>query len=171
MICPASLLGTWEREVRRFSPDVPVRRYHGGGRHLEDLAVERVLAMGESQSAFRLSTYVNEVDAAAAVYDGFLVHARGGSIALPCREPGFGEQHACFARQRGNSFALAGRGGIGTLLRHGRLDVDPMGNGQTCNKQDRSRQQHGDAEAPAGDAVLPIDPLQRWFGVIIRWLA
>ena len=31
VICPASLLGTWEHEVRRFSPDVPVRHYHGGG--------------------------------------------------------------------------------------------------------------------------------------------
>jgi len=43
VICPASLLGTWEREVRRFSPDVPVRRYHGGGRHLEDLAVDEII--------------------------------------------------------------------------------------------------------------------------------
>ncbi len=40
VVCPASLLGTWEREVRRFAPDVPVRRYHGGGRHLQDLAVD-----------------------------------------------------------------------------------------------------------------------------------
>ena len=41
--CPASLLGTWEREVRRFAPDVPVRRYHGGARHLQDLAVDEVV--------------------------------------------------------------------------------------------------------------------------------
>ena len=43
VVCPASLLGTWEREVRRFSPDVPVRRYHGGGRHLEDLAADEIV--------------------------------------------------------------------------------------------------------------------------------
>ena len=43
MVCPASLLGTWEREVRRFAPDIPVRRYHGGGRHLEDLAVDEMV--------------------------------------------------------------------------------------------------------------------------------
>jgi SNF2-related domain/SNF2 Helicase protein/Helicase conserved C-terminal domain len=43
VVCPASLLGTWEREVRRFAPDVPVRRYHGGGRHLEDLAVDEMV--------------------------------------------------------------------------------------------------------------------------------
>ena len=43
VVCPASLLGTWEREVRRFAPDVPVRRYHGGGRHLQDLAVDEIV--------------------------------------------------------------------------------------------------------------------------------
>ncbi len=43
VVCPASLLGTWEHEVRRFAPDVPVRRYHGGGRHLEDLAADEMV--------------------------------------------------------------------------------------------------------------------------------
>jgi superfamily II DNA or RNA helicase len=43
VVCPASLLGTWEHEIRRFAPGVPVRRYHGGGRHLEDLAVDEVV--------------------------------------------------------------------------------------------------------------------------------
>ena len=43
VVCPASLLGTWEREVRRFAPDIPVRRYHGGGRHLQDLAVDEIV--------------------------------------------------------------------------------------------------------------------------------
>ncbi len=43
VVCPASLLGTWQREVRRFAPDVPVRRYHGGGRHLEDLAADEMV--------------------------------------------------------------------------------------------------------------------------------
>jgi hypothetical protein len=43
VVCPASLLGTWEREVRRFAPDVPVRRYHGGGRHLEDLDADEMV--------------------------------------------------------------------------------------------------------------------------------
>jgi hypothetical protein len=43
VVCPASLLGTWEREVRRFAPDVPVRRYHGGGRHLRDVAADEVV--------------------------------------------------------------------------------------------------------------------------------
>ncbi|SDK79630.1 Superfamily II DNA or RNA helicase, SNF2 family [Nonomuraea maritima] len=36
VVCPASLLGNWEREIRRFAPGVPVRRYHGAGRALAD---------------------------------------------------------------------------------------------------------------------------------------
>ena len=43
VVCPASLLGTWEREVRRFAPDVAVRRFHRGGRHLEDLAADEMV--------------------------------------------------------------------------------------------------------------------------------
>ena len=43
VVCPASLLGNWEREVRRFAPDIPVRRFHGGGRHLEDLAADEIV--------------------------------------------------------------------------------------------------------------------------------
>jgi SNF2 family DNA or RNA helicase len=43
VVCPASLLGTWEREVHRFAPDVPVRRYHGGGRHLRDVAADEIV--------------------------------------------------------------------------------------------------------------------------------
>jgi hypothetical protein len=41
--CPASLLGNWEREVRAFTPGMPVRRYHGSGRHLDDLAPDEVV--------------------------------------------------------------------------------------------------------------------------------
>ena len=49
------------------------------GTILEGLAIERVLAIGESQSAFRLTTYVNDIDLVARVFDGLLVHARGGT--------------------------------------------------------------------------------------------
>jgi hypothetical protein len=42
---------------------------------------EFVLAVGESQSAIYLTTYVNEVDPLARVYDGFLVHSRFGPAA------------------------------------------------------------------------------------------
>ena len=43
VVCPASLLGNWEREIERFAPDVPVRRYHGGDRHLDDLAADEIV--------------------------------------------------------------------------------------------------------------------------------
>jgi hypothetical protein len=48
------------------------------GRLLGGLAPRRVLAIGESQSAVFLVTYVNAVDAEARVFDGFLLHGRGG---------------------------------------------------------------------------------------------
>ncbi|MEV0225384.1 SNF2-related protein [Streptomyces sp. NPDC050704] len=37
VVCPASLLGNWQREIERFAPGVPVSRYHGPGRSLEDV--------------------------------------------------------------------------------------------------------------------------------------
>src|SRR6202161_4551962 len=40
---------------------------------------ERLIALGESQSAFFLVTYINAIDHAAQVYDGFFVHGRGAS--------------------------------------------------------------------------------------------
>ncbi len=43
VVCPTSLLGNWQRELARFAPDVPVRRYHGGDRHLEDVAPDEVV--------------------------------------------------------------------------------------------------------------------------------
>jgi hypothetical protein len=49
---------------------------------LRALRPKHVLALGESQSAFFLVSYVNAIDPVARVYDGFLVHARG-SFAAP----------------------------------------------------------------------------------------
>ena len=34
VVCPASLLGNWEREIRRFAPATPVHRFHGSDREL-----------------------------------------------------------------------------------------------------------------------------------------
>ncbi|MGW5248405.1 SNF2-related protein [Streptomyces sp. NPDC004129] len=47
VVCPTSLLGNWEREVQRFAPGIPVRRFHGPGRTLDDL----------TPNAFVLTTY------------------------------------------------------------------------------------------------------------------
>nr|WSW46412.1 DEAD/DEAH box helicase [Streptomyces sp. NBC_01001] len=38
VICPASLLGNWQREIEKFAPGVAVRRFHGGSRSLDGLA-------------------------------------------------------------------------------------------------------------------------------------
>jgi hypothetical protein len=46
---------------------------------LTPLVPKRVIAVGESQSAVFLTTYVNAVDPLAKVYDGFLVHSRFGN--------------------------------------------------------------------------------------------
>ncbi|TCC48019.1 DEAD/DEAH box helicase [Kribbella capetownensis] len=46
VVCPASLLGNWEREVQRFAPGTPVRRFHGSSRSLDD-----------AEDGFVLTTY------------------------------------------------------------------------------------------------------------------
>ncbi|MEU1851244.1 DEAD/DEAH box helicase [Streptomyces sp. NPDC019990] len=38
VICPTSLMGNWQREIERFAPGTPVRRFHGARRGLEGLA-------------------------------------------------------------------------------------------------------------------------------------
>jgi hypothetical protein len=45
---------------------------------LGELQPQHVIALGESQSAVFLTTYINAVDPLARVYDGFLVHSRFG---------------------------------------------------------------------------------------------
>jgi hypothetical protein len=48
---------------------------------LGELSPEIVLAVGESQSAIFLTTYVNAVDPLEEVYDGYLIHSRFGPAA------------------------------------------------------------------------------------------
>lgn len=48
---------------------------------IDGLEPETVLAVGESQSAMFLTTYVNDVDPVVSVFDGFLVHSRFGPAA------------------------------------------------------------------------------------------
>lgn len=55
------------------------RLIRGGA--VDGLDPDILLAVGESQSAMFLTTYVNEVDPDAAVFDGFLVHSRFGAAA------------------------------------------------------------------------------------------
>ncbi|MBU6530322.1 DEAD/DEAH box helicase [Streptomyces sp. A108] len=54
VVCPASLLGNWQREITRFAPGVPVRRFHGAERTLDDLTGGFVLTTyGTMRSAAR----------------------------------------------------------------------------------------------------------------------
>jgi hypothetical protein len=48
---------------------------------LGGLQPQRLVAIGESQSAAFLTTYVNAIDSIAKVYDGFVIHSRFGSAA------------------------------------------------------------------------------------------
>ncbi|HKD66157.1 MAG TPA: alpha/beta hydrolase domain-containing protein [Candidatus Binataceae bacterium] len=55
-----------------------VRAAAGSG-ILGPLAAQRIIAAGASQSAIFLVTYVNAIDHSARLYDGFLIHGRGGT--------------------------------------------------------------------------------------------
>ncbi|WP_405997179.1 DEAD/DEAH box helicase [Streptomyces sp. NBC_00829] len=37
VVCPASLMGNWQREIERFAPGTAVRRFHGASRSLDSL--------------------------------------------------------------------------------------------------------------------------------------
>lgn len=62
-----------------FSQGGAALKAPGASGLLGPLAPARVLAIGESQSASFLTTYLNAVDRLARVYDGFFVHSRWGS--------------------------------------------------------------------------------------------
>lgn len=64
-----------------FSQAGAVLKQPGSGGVLGPLVPKHVLAIGESQSAAFLTTYVNAVDPVAKVYDGFMIHSRFGSSA------------------------------------------------------------------------------------------
>ncbi|MFI2209659.1 DEAD/DEAH box helicase [Streptomyces sp. NPDC020141] len=38
VVCPTSLMGNWQREIEKFAPGTPVRRFHGASRELGNLA-------------------------------------------------------------------------------------------------------------------------------------
>ncbi|MEV8474201.1 DEAD/DEAH box helicase [Streptomyces sp. NPDC051173] len=38
VVCPTSLMGNWQREIEKFAPGTPVRRFHGPTRSLDGLA-------------------------------------------------------------------------------------------------------------------------------------
>jgi alpha/beta hydrolase family protein len=64
-----------------FSQAAEAIRHPDGPAPLGPLVPKRLIAVGESQSAFRFVTYVNAVHPLAQEYDGFLIHSRGGGAA------------------------------------------------------------------------------------------
>ena len=64
-----------------FSQAAQVVRRPGDVDVLGGLVPEHLIAMGESQSAGRLVTYVDAIQPVADIYDGFLIHSRGGGSA------------------------------------------------------------------------------------------
>ena len=62
-----------------YSQVAAALRHPGAIDPMAGLTPERVIAIGESQSAFRMVTYVNAIHPLAQVYDGFFIHSRGGA--------------------------------------------------------------------------------------------
>jgi hypothetical protein len=70
-----------------FSQAGAALRAPNGPDPLHGLEIRKLIAAGESQSAFRMVTYVDAIDPVARVYDGFFVHSRGGSGAPLSQSP------------------------------------------------------------------------------------
>lgn len=84
--------GSLEHPGDAFSYDIytqVARALRGGGADaaLGGLHPEQVLAVGESQSAFALTTYADGVQPLTHAFDGFLIHSRGAAP-LPLSTPG-----------------------------------------------------------------------------------
>lgn len=81
--------GTLEHPGDGFSFDIftQVARATRDGAGLNGLTPRRVVAAGESQSAFALVTYYNGVQPLTHAFDGFFVHSRG-AVGLPLVGPG-----------------------------------------------------------------------------------
>ena len=76
----------WSYDI--FSQVAQALRHPGDVDLLDGLAARHVIGMGESQSGARMLSYVNAAHPRARVYDGFLVHSRGGGGA-PLVDGGF----------------------------------------------------------------------------------
>ncbi|MFI1993616.1 alpha/beta hydrolase domain-containing protein [Actinoplanes sp. NPDC020271] len=86
--------GTLNHPGDQFSYDIfsqagQALRTPGGPDPLAGLDVRTVLADGESQSALRMTTYVNAIHPVAKVYDGFLIHSNS-ALAAPIDALGLG---------------------------------------------------------------------------------
>ncbi len=64
-----------------FSQAAQAVRHPVGLDPLDGLSVERMIAVGQSQSAFRLVTYVNAIHPMLELFDGFVIHSRSNGSA------------------------------------------------------------------------------------------
>ena len=70
-----------------FSQVAQAIRHPTGVDPLGGLPFATVIAIGESQSAFRMVTYVNAIHPQVRLFDGFLIHSRGGNGAALSQSP------------------------------------------------------------------------------------
>ena len=102
-----------------------LRTAEGAAAALGPLEPVRILAMGESQSAFRLTSYLNGVEPLTRTYDGYFVHSRGRSAA------GFGDGSAVAEALTGDPVRIRTDGNAPVLIVEaegdliGRLDYLP----------------------------------------------
>jgi hypothetical protein len=102
------------------------------GSVLGPLKAKRMLALGESQSAIFMTTYVNAIDPLAKVYDGFFVHSRFGGA------PGVDAARvAPNAAQPGIQFRADRRAPVMTVLSE--TDVAAPGGWWTAEQPDDAR--------------------------------
>ena len=43
VVCPASVIGNWEKEAKKFAPKTTIKRYHGVNRNLKDISSGEIL--------------------------------------------------------------------------------------------------------------------------------
>src|SRR5213079_155915 len=75
----AARYGSLEHPGDGYSFDIytqVARALREGGPALDNVKPQRIIAVGESQSALALTTYYNGVEPLTRAFDGFLVHSR-----------------------------------------------------------------------------------------------
>jgi hypothetical protein len=140
---------------------------------------ECVIAVGESQSAVFLATYINKVDALAQVYDAFLVHGRGsrgaslaGEMGVPRRDADAdpADLAAAMARSRQQASDPIPEARVPVVTVQSETDVVAMyGFGARCDDGEKTRlweiagaahfDSWGMIAAHEDDGTLPIERL------------
>ena len=122
------------------------------------LTPTRILAIGESQSAAFLVTYINAVDTHAAVYDGFFVHGRGASGAgldgFRMASPDDVDVASAVAQQPGEAIRDDLR--VPVLVLQSETDVALLGGGRAEQRDNDRLRQWEIAGAAHADTYLVI---------------